>query len=29
MKRIALISILLLAFKMGFAQGCLDPLLSQ
>ena len=29
MKRIALISILLLACMMGFAQGCLDPLLSQ
>ncbi len=29
MKRIALISILLLACIMGFAQGCLDPLLSQ
>ena len=29
MKRIALISILLLACMMGFAQSCLDPLLSQ
>ena len=29
MKRIALFSILLLASTMGFAQGCLDPLLSQ
>ena len=29
MKRIALISFLLLACMMGFAQGCLDPLLSQ
>ncbi len=29
MKRIALVSILLLACMMGFAQGCLDPLLSQ
>ena len=29
MKRIALISILLLACMMGFAQGCLDPQLSQ
>ena len=29
MKRIALISILLLACMMGFAQGCLDPLLIQ
>ena len=29
MKRIALISILLSACMMGFAQGCLDPLLSQ
>ena len=29
MKRIALISILLLACMIGFAQGCLDPLLSQ
>ncbi len=29
MKRIALISILLLACIIGFAQGCLDPLLSQ
>ena len=29
MKRIVLISILLSACMMGFAQGCLDPLLSQ
>ena len=29
MKRIALISILSLTSMMGFAQGCLDPLLSQ
>ena len=29
MKRFALISILLSACMMGFAQGCLDPLLSQ
>ena len=29
MKRIALISILLLACMMGFAQGCFDPLLIQ
>ena len=29
MKRIALISILLLACMTGFAQGCIDPLLSQ
>ncbi len=29
MKRIALIPILLLACMTGFAQGCLDPLLSQ
>ena len=29
MKRIALISILLLACMMGFAQDCLDPLLIQ
>ena len=29
MKRIALISILLLACMIGFAQGCLDPLLIQ
>ncbi len=29
MKRIVLISILLSACMMGFAQGCLDPVLSQ
>ena len=29
MKRIALISILVLASIIGFAQGCLDPILSQ
>ena len=29
MKRIVLISILLSACMMGFAQGCLDPLLNQ
>jgi len=29
MKRIVLITILLSACMMGFAQGCLDPLLSQ